>query len=636
MTFSTKFYELDQQALEIAINQRTREGDGLSVGAGSLPFDPTTPPDFDTLPQVIATNFLDNSDFDYSKDGYLNSTPVGGDDALECFNWYRQRFIKVVDAVISGAPSTNVLSASGPFKASYSYPMDFVLLNGKSNGEALSGTLTRVDDNNATLSANAEVNIAAGGVLWFGDGLAESSAHALKATGHSLFAANEGTLDIIPRWDKTNGWLETGSDTEDRFDIATPLSLNFIRGGITYYFRCIVKKRPGTAAGDPIRLSLGIWDATAAEQRFIESSNMSLSAAPVGTIGSTTYSYIVIADRDDGTSFASDVAVINNGNAVLSGDNYNRLQWQNATGILRFRIYREVGGVAKRVFTITNGQNSFNDTGGDEGETLGSLPTASGLRPIAYKVSGAFTPSDSWVSVLIALEMPATYDTSRTTGKQWVRIGIEGQTGEERNLLIDRVMLSQSNGGWQRSSRDLNRIQSQNPSSLPTETDQGGTGIDPPFCFPLDTPILVCDRDGANQRALPLGELEAGMYVPSGGRRTNRIEKLKDISKVTSLINFTLSNGVSIRCTPSERFITSRADTKGTRIDDLWIGDELLCVNNGRVEKAIIEEYVTEILEKPELVTTISLKPGKTFVAGFRNGVGVICHNRKADSEILV
>lgn len=629
MVQSTKFYDLDQQALEIAINQRTREGVSVSGGINTLPFDPTQTPDFDTDVQVIAPNYLDNSDFDYSKDGYLNLVPVGGDDALECFNWYRQRFIKVTDAVISGAPSTNVSSASGPFKASYTYPMDFVLLNGDSTGAAQSGTLTRVDDNNATLSVAAEVNIASGGVLWFGTALAEATANALKFTGHSLYAANEGTLDIIPRWDKTNGWLEAGSDTADRFDIASPLSLNFIRGGITYYFRCIVKKRPGTTDGDPVRLSVGIWDATAAEKRFIESSNTTLNVAPVGTLGATTYSYIVIADRDDGTSFASDVVTIVNGNAVLSGDNYNRLSWQNATGILRFRIYRETGGSAKRVFTITNGQNSFNDTGGDEGETLGSLPTASGVRPIAYKVSGAFMPSDAWASVLISLEIPGTYDTSRTTGKQWIRIGIEGQMGEERQLLIDRVMLSQSNGGWQRSSRDLNKIASQNPSSLPTETDQGDTGIG--YCFPLDTPILVCDRDGTNQRVMLLGELEAGMYVPSGGRKTNRIQKVKPITKVKRLINFTLSSGVSIRCTASERFITSRADTKGTRIDDLTFGDEILCLNKGRVQRSTIEEYEVEILDEPEKVTTLSLSPGRTFIVGCKDGVGAITHNEKPD-----
>jgi hypothetical protein len=625
-----KFYELERQQIQIALNQKGRLIDGIPA---TLPFDPLETPDLDTTPQVIAPNYLDNSDFDYSKDGYLNAVPAGGDAAQECFNWYRQRFIKVTDAVISGAPSTNISSASGPFKASYTYPMDFVLLNGDSTGAAQVGTLTRVDDNNATLSVAAENNIASGGVLWFGDALAESSANAIKASGHSLFAANEGTLDIIPRWDKTNGWLEAGSDTADRFDIATPLSLNFIRGGITYYFRCIVKKRSGTTDGDPIRLSVGIWDATTAEKRFIESSNMSLTVTPVGTAGSTTYSYVVIADRDDGTSFVSDVITITNGNAALSAANYNRLTWQNATGILRFRIYRDTGGVTKRVFTITNGGQDYNDTGGDEGETLGGLPTASGVRPIAYKVSGAFLPSDGWSSVLISLEIPSTYDTSRTTDKQWLRIGIEGQMGQERQLLIDRVMLSPSNGGWQRSSRDLNRIAQQNPSSLPTETDQGGTGIErQPYCFTLDTPIVVCDEDGTNHRVLELRELDAGMFVPSGGRKTNRIQRVKPINEVWTLVRFKLSNGVEIRCTPSERFITSRADRLGTRIDDLTVGDELLCITNrGRVQQATIEEYEIIKLEEPERVTTISLRPGKTFIAGFNGKAGVIAHNLKID-----
>lgn len=40
--------------------------------------------------------------------------------------------------------------------------------------------------------------------------LAESAANALKYTGHSLYAANEGVNGNLPRWERVNGWIEFG------------------------------------------------------------------------------------------------------------------------------------------------------------------------------------------------------------------------------------------------------------------------------------------------------------------------------------------------------------------------------------------------------------------------------------------
>jgi len=523
MIGSNKNTEINNQLVQIAINTRDR---GSAVDPAALPFDPANASDTTTDIIVIAQNWIDNSDFDWSKDGYNNNPLLGGDVAYECYNFYRQRFIKLTDLVTT-ATSTAVTSAAGKFKATYTYPMDFVLLNGKADGSALSGTLTRVDDNNATLSVAAD-NTLTDAVLYFGTALAETAANALKSSGHSLYAANEGALDIIPRWDNTNGWGEMGSDiAEDSFDIATPLPLNFIRGGITYYFQVLLTQRAGTTSGSPVRLYAGIWDATSTQKRFLESSNLDLTASTVGTAGGTTYNYVVIADLDDGTSIVSDVFVLATGNAVLSASNYNRLTWQNAVGVLNFRIYRSVGGVVKRIFTIRNGGHDYNDFGTDEGETPVALPTAAVVRPVVYKVSSAFDLASpgAWSLCRITLEIPSTYDTSLTTDKQWLRFGIEGETGTERLILFDRVGLSSSDGGWQRSARDFDKILNQNPSANPTSTTQGGVG----GCFTLDTPVLVCEQDGSNKRFIPIGETDAGMFVFSGGNRVYRINhKPKD------------------------------------------------------------------------------------------------------------
>lgn len=625
MIGKAKNTEIERQRLEIAIN--TRRPGAVATNDLILPYDPTnTPDDEDGEIQVIAPNWLDNSDFDFSKSSYLNDPPIAGDTNHECYNFYRQRFIKLTD-VAATATSVTVSSALGKFKASYTYPMDFVLLNGKTGGEALSGTLTRVDDNTATLSVASDKTLS-NGVMWFGDALAESAARALKASAHSLYAANEGTLDIIPRWDKVNGWAEIGSDVAaDDWDIATPLPLNFVRGGIAYYFRFIVAQRTGTTSGNLIRFFAGIWDATAAQKRFLESSNLDLSISPVGTTGSTSYEYIVIADLDDGTTVMSDVVTVANGNAVLSATNYNRLTWENAAGVLNFRLYRKVGGVVKRIFTIRNGGHDYNDYGSDEGETPVALPTASGVRPIVYRVSGEYDLSspETWQAVTLKLEIPSTYNTSQTTDKQWLRFGIEGHPASERLVMLDRVMLSTSNGGWQRSARDLNKILNQNPDSNPTMTGQGGIGIN--NCFTLDTLVIVCDADGSNMRELPIGKIVANKhYVFSGARKVFKVIDVKD-AVVEKILIITLENGICIHCTESEKFITSRADKKGTRIDDLTIGDEILCYDNGAVAPSTIEGYSVALGQQTK-VRTLVLKGGHVFVVTNGQMKGALAHNR--------
>lgn len=610
------------QQIELAIN--TRENGARGGVIPILPYDPRSAPDDDADTQVLAPNSIDNSDFDWSKDGYLNLPLVGGDVSHECYNFYRHRFIQL-NNVATTAASASVASASAVFLAAYTYPMDFVLLNGKASGAALSGTLTRVDDTNATLSVAAETTLE-NATLWFGTPLAETAAQAVKGDLHSLFPTETANAEI-PRWDKTNGWLEFGTATGDYFDIAAPLPINLVRAGLRFYFRCIISLRSGATTNLPVRMSVGIFDATAGQTRFLESTNFKLTVAAVGTSGATTYKYRVIADLDNGRTIESDEITIATGNAILSAANYNRLTWTNASGVLNFRIYRETGGVVKRVFTIRNGAHDYNDYGTDEGETPASIPRASERRPIAYALSPAFNPTSAgvWQNVLIPLDIPSTYDASATTGKQWVRVALEGLSGSARMVLIDRVSLSTSNGGWQRSARDLNKILNQNPSSLPTSSTQGNTGIG--NCFTLDTPIIVCERDGAQMRKISIGDAEKGMYVFSGGTRINRIKDTKD-GVSSAIIHCVMSNGTEFSCSPSERFITSRADRKGTRIDELTYGDEILCWSEGRTARETIETYVTD--PTPVKVRTLSLLGGKTFVAGTSAVLGgVIAHNSK-------
>jgi hypothetical protein len=98
--------------------------------------------------------------------------------------------------------------------------MDFVLLNGGASGAALSGTstgrMTLRRHCSPTSTLLVPLNVTGDltdGVLWFGTSLAETAANALKSSGHSLYAANEGVNGVIPRWDRDHGYAEIGSNT---------------------------------------------------------------------------------------------------------------------------------------------------------------------------------------------------------------------------------------------------------------------------------------------------------------------------------------------------------------------------------------------------------------------------------------
>jgi hypothetical protein len=618
-------FEIEKQRLELEIS---RKG-GIKPTPPIIVL-PTTAPDVESTNQGYIDNQIDNSDFSWSKDSYLNAVLVGGDVAQECYNFFRHRLIKVSDlSTTNGSPTVN--SATGPFKSTYTYPMSFVAYGaGGTAGETLSGTLTRVSDTQATLSTNA-LSTLTGATLWFGDTLAESAATALKASSHSLFAANEGTDLNIPRWDRMHGWAEIGSLTVERWSLDAPFGQNIIRPGLPMFAVAIVKMRDTVAAmPNGARFFFGCWDATAARNRWIEGDNFDLSVGPVGTTGATTVSYKAVGTLSDGSEIESDTATITNSNATLSASNYNRLTWTNAPGILDFRLYRLKGGVYHRIFTITNGASYINDTGGFE-EVVSGFPTTNLSRAIAYKETTSIPVPDyasGWLAIGVNFTIPSTYDVGNTTGRQWFRCGVVDVTTDNRSVLLDRLGLSTLSGAWTISSRDRSLIQARLPDSAPPGSDQGDIGIG--TCFDDLTLVRISERHGENMRWMPIGQVEKGQYVWDGTRRVNRIIGIKR-AQVEVVWLVAMSNGAWCLCTESERFITSRADKEGTMVCDLAEGDTIISPSDEGVTMPTIRLLTPQRGQFG--VTQLTLQGGKRIYAiGNHTDGGIKCllaHNRK-------
>lgn len=627
-----KSLEIEKQNLLLNSNRQKSEKDKAVSFIDRQP----SPPDTSAGENASIDNLVDNSDFDYSKDAYLNRVAAGGDAGEEVFNFFRHRLIKVEDASVNSG-AAQITSASAPFKAAYAYPMNFVLYGaGGTAGETLSGTLTRVSDTTATLSQNALANIT-NGTLLIGDALSETAAQAVKASAHTLFAANEAANLNMPRWNKTNGWIEIGSNSVENWSLDAPLPLNLIRAGLTIFVICIVLKRAGTAnPTSAFPLYFGIWDATNNQNKWIEGGNFTLNAAQVGAAGAAAVQYKAIAHLSNGAVIESNTAVVANSNSILSASNYNRLTWKGAPGILDFTLYRLKGGIYKRIFTVTNGSSDYNDTGADE-ETVSGFPTSANTRALVYKETSEFAPADAeWTAIGVSIKVPSTYDTSKTTGKQWFRCGVVGALSDNRVALIDRLGLSFRPGAWERSSRDKAFIAQQNPSSLPTESSQGDTGLYD--CFEKLTLIRIGEKDGSNLRPIPIIDAEKGMYAWDGKRGMRRIARVRrsNVKKIWLLI---LENGGWFRATAGERFITSRADREGTRVIDLLEGDTIVCPNErGAVSAqriAGMEEQSGEFC-----VVLPSFEDGHIFAVGNYTENGIVwaeAHNRKAfqDFETL-
>jgi hypothetical protein len=172
-----------------------------------------------TEPQV--ENWIDNGNFDFTRDDYDNAVPVGGDTDEEAARWYSQTkdpSARVSDgAIITG---TNALqSATGGFLPGDNGSEIVVEGAGAAGADLVTTIAGVVDANNVTLTANAVNTVTGAVVRWRLQSLVAAPAAALRTRAHSAYAGFED-----PDYDKQNGWARIGSGTRD---VAAPLNKNW-------------------------------------------------------------------------------------------------------------------------------------------------------------------------------------------------------------------------------------------------------------------------------------------------------------------------------------------------------------------------------------------------------------------------
>jgi len=418
--------------------------------------------------------------------------------------------------------------------------------------------------------------------------LVEDDAHSLKGPAHSLFG---GETADTPRWDRTNGWAELGETGATPWDIACPLPNNFATPGMRFRLQMLVRLRTATAIPGSLKFFWLLQDNTAATPTTIKGSAFTLEGATFGAAGATTRSYKLIVDTDYGGQVESTVKTINNTPAVLVPGNGVALTWPRYPGFTNVTIYVTEGGASFIAGIIGNGANAFNDVGQRLG-AVGAVPTVTTTQAQAYAETPTFTPTLDWLLWKFSIIAPQTYNFSLTTGKQWLRGGLIGLTGDPHQLQIDRIGVSLGDGLWAQSARDTTVVSP--PSTSQTSSTQGppsGGGTPPDdgegrvACSTLDTPIDICDEDGENQRKVELGEVDEeavarGVWLVGKYDQPIRVKHAK-VGWSELILTIKTNNGAGRRCSPSDLWLQPDGPASGTMAKRLCEGVEVLTRING-------------------------------------------------------
>jgi len=528
-------------------------------------------PDFKVPP-----NYLPNSHPEWSKDAWLNSSITSAtisDDNCECYNWYRQL------GVYDSSPANVAVSDAAALKREH------------------------------------------------------------PTNQHSLWGApNEATNADIPRWDGTNGLITLGGVTNN-YDIACPLPKDVISPGQNYFVTVEVQNTNGSTPAD-MEFYCGFWDKAAND--WIRGSTFTPTLAIFGAAGVRTLNYRVYAETESGEQLRSGTITTTTAPSTLTPDNHVRISFSGAAGFTKYDIYRDDG---TNVYHVGSVRNSIDLEFFDLAETGDTVvryaattvfPTVTDTAPSAMAQTNNFAPGSSgFTNHTLRIRVPTTYDRSGVVaGDQWFRFGLTGLmgTGDEREISIRKIGLSEGFGGWTRASADSSDPQSAPTMSassapepsypLPDPPDRG-TGGDS-TCVALETRIEVIDKT-TRPTSIPMAEVERGTLINYGPCVSKVTDTL--VGRVSSVLVITTEGGLELTCSKSHRLLRSELDYRGTAARRLSVGDQVLTYVKGGFRRDIIDTIEEVIGERT--VKSITVPKPHLYIAN-----GFVSHNYKDPDEV--
>lgn len=466
-------------------------------------------------------------------------------------------------------------------------------------------------------------------------------------------AARSDTPVVDPDWQRTIGYARLGSTNTLDF----PLPSNVAFPGRKLYVILIVARRSANV-GVPGRLFAGIWDNTAGQRDWLMGSTFALTAQVIGTPAVTTSTeYLVVMTSDFGSTVKSAILTVPNAPSdasFISGSVYVKLSWPRFAGFIHSDVYRKRGGVFQLVSQESTVNEYFDQ--GDFRQIVGAYPDTDATKPKAYAATrqGALdqVPIDgvdpAWQSFTLAVEIPATYNQSVTTGKQWLRLGLDAPcTGADaaRGLFIDLVGMSYVSGSYAHNADDLKGLQQ--PIAAPAGSTQGGAGtggsgfVPPdggtgegrePRCIMADSMVVLMNGTFPNCRAEQLllhPEYKLLSVDEQGNFVAGEIERVQE-DHVPFAIHITTETGQILRCSESHRLITQIGDIVGIPVSRLSHGDPVIVFDpktRTLHQTAILRRH--KIRQRTRVIR-IQMKRDspQTYVAG-----NILSHNVKIQDQ---
>lgn len=473
-----------------------------------------------------------------------------------------------------------------------------------------------------------------------------ANSYALPDPGRS----DNPTLD--PNWNRTAGYARLGTTRTLDF----PLPSNVAFPGRVLYVMLIAARRSAQVSV-PGRLYAGIWDNTAGQRNWISGDLFEIQAVVIGTPAATeSTEYLVVLTSDYGRTITSAIKTINapTDASFVSGRVYVKLSWPRFSGFIQADIYRKRGAVYQLLSQQSTVSEYFDQ--GDIRQVVGAYPDTDGTKQLAYSATRRGVLNDaridmvdsSWSQVALAIQVPATYNQSNTSGKQWLRIGLdEACTGADaaHGLYVDLVGMAYTAGAFAHHPDDLKGLQQ--PIAAPYGSGQGGTGTGggptfPPdpgegglLCVMWNSMILTVD-DKMRVVSRPVQDLlqhpEYRLLSVDGQALVPGEVELVQEGRVETIVRVRTVHGQQIRCSLSHRLITAFDDTVGIPVEKLKHGDPLVVFDQ---KKRLLSMSTVQIIrrdKKRTRVVRITMKQHspQTYLAGDGGAASkILSHNAK-------
>lgn len=478
-----------------------------------------------------------------------------------------------------------------------------------------------------------------------------NAAHALKADGHSLYAADEGATPAIPDWDRTNGWERMGS-TGVQYDTALQLFNKIVGPGQRWF----VLWRIGALAADivppDVEFYAGIWIKAGAYEGWAKGDPFDLSYRIHGAAGSLSLNYRVLAETDSGVAILSNVLNVPNAPDVINTQDYPTIFFNAGPGFIKFTIYRENAGIYAKLYEVRNSTDlQYNDTGTDIGG-VSSWPDDPGNAPLAYArtrnlIVGPY--GGTWALNALTLSIPSTFNYSLVDNDgMFLRYGLSAPTAVDRHVGVDRIMFSTQYGEW---APDVLPPFPDGtypiPTIAPTSGRQGGSDgvFEPPVdgtgggrCIAMRMPVLVRNRT-ERQHFKKLGRITYQDRIAGDFPLPYLIAEIRTGTAAGYYVLKT-ANGIRYECNARHELIVDIENRKTIQAEQIEAGaTKVMSWVKGRKVKTMIvsKTYVP----KPIEVGTMSLhhpqglrRSGRgMYIAGFSKNSdrGLFSSNVKRD-----